>query len=125
MYRIAVTRRFDAAHMLKGHPGKCAQLHGHSWVVEAVIISRQTGSDGMVLDFDKAGVALSDAVASYDHVYLNEVPPFDSEPPTAENVARVVFMRLIERIERESWPVKLESVTVWESEGARASFSNE
>lgn len=125
MYRVGVTRRFDAAHRLEGHPGKCSQLHGHSWVVEAVLASKVTGQDGMVLDFEQAGGALSDAVASFDHVCLNEVAPFDKEAPTAENVARVVFMRLLERIERESWPVKLESVAVWESEGARATFSNE
>jgi 6-pyruvoyltetrahydropterin/6-carboxytetrahydropterin synthase len=122
MYRIGVECRFSAAHLLEGHPGRCSRLHGHSWRVEAVFAADEASSDGMVLDFDDARGALEDVVAPFDHRFLNEVGPFDELPPTAENVAGDVFERLDSRARDASWPARLESVTVWESEDAWASY---
>jgi 6-pyruvoyltetrahydropterin/6-carboxytetrahydropterin synthase len=125
VYRIGVECRFSAAHRLEGHPGRCSRLHGHSWRVQAVFASDETSSGGMVLDFDEAGAALEDAVSLFDHCYLNEVEPFDKVPPTAENVAREVFERLDSRVSDSIRPARLESVTVWESDDAWASYGGE
>lgn len=76
----------------------------------------------MVVDFDEAGSALDEAVGQYDHACLNDIEPFDTVPPTAENVARVIFGFLKRKIDPLEWPAKLESVSVWESADARASF---
>jgi 6-pyruvoyltetrahydropterin/6-carboxytetrahydropterin synthase len=122
MYRIGVKCTFSAAHRLEGHAGRCSRLHGHSWRVEAVFTADEISTGGMFLDFDDAMRALEDTVAPFDHCYLNEVEPFDSIPPTAENVAREIFERLDSHARRSEWTGTLESVTVWESEGAWASF---
>jgi len=124
MYRIGIKKQFSAAHRLEGHPGRCSQLHGHTWSVEAVISSKDTGMDGMVVDFDQVGDALDKAVDLFDHVCLNDVEPFDRIPPTAENVARVVYAALAARAASSGWAARLESVTVWESAEAWASFSD-
>ena len=125
MYRIGVECRFSAAHRLEGHKGRCSRLHGHSWRVEAVFTAGEISSGGMLLDFDDAGTALEGVVAPYDHCFLNEVEPFDKVPPTAENVAREVFERLHTRVHDALRPARLESVTVWESEDAWASYKRE
>lgn len=126
MYWIAVKRQFSAAHRLEGHPGKCSRLHGHTWYVEAVFGGEELGRDGILIDFEDAGKALEDVIADFDHSYLNDVEPFGEIPPTAENVARVVFERLKgEAGQRESWKAaELMMVTVWESHDTRAAFSD-
>src|SRR5659263_180259 len=115
MYRVGVTRRFSAAHRLEGHEGKCSRLHGHTWGVEAVFSSAEVSRGGMVLDFEAAGAMLDKVIEPYDHRYLNEVEPFTSVRPTAENVARVLFTGILKAIEGGGHPVSLEKVTVWES----------
>jgi 6-pyruvoyltetrahydropterin/6-carboxytetrahydropterin synthase len=125
MYRIGVKCQFSAAHRLEGHPGKCSRLHGHTWTTEAVFAARELGPLGLALDFEEARGALEEVVAPFDHTCLNETEPFDSVAPTAENVARVIFERLQEKVRGAGWPVGLQSVTVWESPEAWASFEKE
>jgi 6-pyruvoyltetrahydropterin/6-carboxytetrahydropterin synthase len=54
-----------------------------------------------------------------DHAYLNDVPPFDRINPTAENLARHIFERLVERVGGE---VTVVEVSVWESPVARITY---
>jgi 6-pyruvoyltetrahydropterin/6-carboxytetrahydropterin synthase len=124
MYRVGVKRRFSAAHRLEGHQGKCARLHGHTWCVEAVFSSVEVGPEGMVLDFDVAEAMLEQVIEPFDHRYLNEVEPFTSLRPTAENVARTLFTEILKRIESGGHPVSLEKVTVWESPDSWASYGS-
>ena len=35
MYILKTSAAFDSAHFLAGYNGKCANLHGHHWVIEA------------------------------------------------------------------------------------------
>ena len=120
---VGVRKQFSAAHRLEGHPGKCSRLHGHTWSVLAVFSGEEVGSDGMLLDFDDAGEALQEVVDDFDHVLLNDVEPFDSLPPTAENVARVIFERLKRkgRWRASRGNAELAAVTVWESPDSSAS----
>lgn len=120
---IGVRKQFSAAHRLEGHPGKCRELHGHTWFVLAVFSGEGVGPDGMLVDFDDVGKALEEVVDDFDHTFLNDVEPFDSMPPTAENVARVIFERLKGKARRyASWKkAELTVVTVWESPDNSAS----
>lgn len=125
MFKISVKREFDAAHRLERHPGKCSRLHGHTWTVEAVFKNVSVNELGFVIDFDRAGSLLDEIIYEYDHAYLNEIPPFDSMPPTAEFIAMTVFERLMKKT-RDSVPdVTLESVKVWESSQNWAMYSDD
>lgn len=124
MYRIGVKRRFDAAHRLDNHPGKCSALHGHTWSVEAVFAG-ELDEDGMLLDFDQVGRILSEAIEPLDHSCLNDLEPFGSLPPTAENVAGFLCKQLADRLCATRTGVVLEGVTVWESTDNWASCSVE
>lgn len=57
----------------------------------------------------------------YDHRHLNDLPPFDKVPPTAENLAREVFIQLQERF-RPGAHGKLVRVEVWEGPDACAAY---
>lgn len=78
----AVTKEitFDCAHMLSGHRGKCANLHGHTYKVQVTILGelKDSGSSlGMVLDFgDLKGVLQDHIVSVYDHAIIFSAEPF-------------------------------------------------
>jgi 6-pyruvoyltetrahydropterin/6-carboxytetrahydropterin synthase len=92
---ISVVRRyrFDAAHRLAWHPGKCRQLHGHSYVLE-VELAGPLDDRGIVMDFAEVDKVVDATVLrgpnGLDHADLNE----RLSNPTAELVAVLVGERL-------------------------------
>jgi 6-pyruvoyltetrahydropterin/6-carboxytetrahydropterin synthase len=116
MYEITVESSFDAAHRLPDDAGNCRRLHGHTYRVQARFRSSTLRQDGMALDFRRAKDALRAALDHLDHQYINELPEFSAQPPTAENIARIVF----ERVEAAELPVH--SVSVWETPTSCAAY---
>jgi len=112
MYSLSVRRHFSAAHYIENYEGKCANLHGHTWVVE-VVLSGEVLNNGMLVDFAVAKERL-DALLP-DHTNLNDRYDFN---PTAENLACYLY---------RSFHIPdnaiLESVTVWESENCSVTYS--
>lgn len=45
MYFLKTTASFDSAHFLQGYNGKCANLHGHHWVIEVEISGKHLHND--------------------------------------------------------------------------------
>lgn len=72
------------------------QGHGHNYVVEVSLRGEPHPVTGMVLDLKELKEILNRRVVQpYDHRFLNyEVPPFDREVPTTENIARDIWRRL-------------------------------
>jgi 6-pyruvoyltetrahydropterin/6-carboxytetrahydropterin synthase len=86
--------RFEAAHVLPYHPGKCARMHGHSYRLEVAIRGpiRSAGpANGMVEDFDTIkSVVRASVVDVLDHQTLNDL----IENPTAERIVMWIWERL-------------------------------
>ncbi len=116
MYELTVKGHFDAAHALRGYPGECSALHGHTWDVEVTVAGETLDEIGIVYDFKRLKEDLGAVLSDYDHVCLNDVPPFDSLNATAENLARIVFERMSETV---GDTVTVTEVAVWESPIAR------
>lgn len=100
-YTLFKTFTFEAAHRLPLHDGKCARLHGHSWVGTAILEAEGTQDSGpetgMVMDFGKVSAAIAGLVEMcLDHHYLNESLGMTS--PTCESVARWVYQALKPRL---------------------------
>ena len=55
-----------------------------------------------------------------DYHNINEIPPFDKENPSAENIARWLFLELKTQIDTESTRIK--RVEIYEMEGCGASY---
>jgi len=125
MYSLQVKWHFDAAHRLYDYPGECAKLHGHTWEVEVTVEFDTLNDIGIVYDFKDLKADLAQILDAYDHKLINEVSPFDEVSPTAENLARIIYEQLQERIGDK---VHVAEVAVWESPvarvGYRASTSN-
>jgi len=112
-WKLKVRDRFSAAHYLREYKGKCEKLHGHTFQVEVEILVTELDRTGIGVDFTEIKKKLAEVLP--DHVLLNEVFPFN---PSAENLAREIYRRL-----KELYPVS--SVTVWESEDASATYTED
>lgn len=115
--------RFEAAHKLPNHDGKCRNLHGHTYKVEVTVAGDlvTTGpQEGMVVDFGYLSRIWKERLESrLDHQYLNDVDPI----PTAERIAEfihVVFSDGLAALDRED--LELVSIRVWETETSYAEY---
>ncbi len=123
MFELKVTNNFAAAHNLREFYGKCENLHGHNWFVEARVRAKDLDKTGLAMDFGVIKAHLKEVLELIDHKYLNELPAFTEENPSSENIAKFIFDHLAEHVTRESqgraW---LHSVSAWESDNASATY---
>ncbi len=120
MFRLKIATAFASAHNLINYQGDCENLHGHNWKVEVVVTARELDKAGLGIDFKILKAETNSLLKTLDHKYLNELPPFTALSPSSENIARYLFHELVERLDNEN--VKVEAVTVWESDFASASY---
>lgn len=97
MFRLEKTFRFEAAHRLPFHGGKCARLHGHSWVgrivVEGETLSRSGPRSGMLIDYGELSAIVDPIVEEYlDHHDLNKT--LEMVSPTSEAIAEWLFRKI-------------------------------
>ncbi len=121
MYELLVKSHFDAAHYLRRYPGKCKELHGHTWKVEAVVAGETLNEMELVYDFSDLKSKLNEVLSRFDHKCINEIPPFDKLSPTGENLAKYIFEELEKLIPDE---VSLKQINIWESEDACLTYKN-
>lgn len=112
MWTLEKEYRFEAAHRLPHHDGKCARLHGHSWVMAVEVGGKSLHTvgpkQGMVTDYSDISRVVKPLIEGYlDHYYLNESTGLEN--PTSEELARWVYSEL-----RPSIP-NLVSVTIKET----------
>lgn len=141
---VTVMRKvqFCAGHRLLGHEGKCANLHGHNYLVEFHLSGSEIDELGRVVDFAVIKRLFKGWIDEHwDHGFLlwdrdhNAIEALRQvEPnrlyllpynPTAENIARylleVISPELIQSI--EGYSLQVTRVVVWETENAFAQVS--
>jgi len=124
MYKLIVKDKFDSAHQIHGHIGKCAGLHGHTWDVEAVFSSDHLDAIGMAADFGILKAILKAVLEEFDHTYLNDLIYFKVVNPTAENISSLIYSKINEKLAGEDINgAKLTEVRVWESPTACSIYS--
>jgi 6-pyruvoyltetrahydropterin/6-carboxytetrahydropterin synthase len=121
MYEITVLSHFSGAHRLRYLHGKCEELHGHNWKVEASVVSDRLNKEGVVIDFKIFKQKLEKVMKLLDHTYLNDLPYFSGKEPSSENIAKYIFDKL--KRELKSHHGILRKVTAWESETSCATYS--
>lgn len=120
MWEISQETCVAAAHQLRFAPGEGERLHGHNWRIKATVRAERLDASGFVLDFNALAATLRALVEPYEHVFLNEIAPFDDLNPTAENIARVVADNLAAQVDDDR--VKVLKVEVWENDSCAATF---
>ena len=123
---VLVSRRetFNAAHQLRDPSlsevenrrvyGKCANLHGHNYVLEVVVAGQIDQATGYVVDLKEVSDIISTRIIEdVDHRNLNtDVPWLEGLIPTAENLAVAFWERISSALPSGS----LRSVRVWETD---------
>jgi len=97
MWRLSKSFRFEAAHHLPSHDGKCRRVHGHSWAlmveVQGVTLVTTGPKVAMLQDYGDISTAVNPLLDQYlDHWDLNVSTGLDN--PTSEALARWVYDQL-------------------------------
>jgi len=123
-FTLSVECRLAASHVLPGCP-PCDRLHGHTWTVRCHWRFVALDDMGMGINFHRLKSVLDEVIRSrFDHRHLNDIPPFDTVAPTAENLARETFRLLA--TEFDPGPDgRLARVEVWEGPESLAAYEND
>lgn len=119
MFELMVDTTFAAAHQLRGYKGKCEQMHGHNWKVQAHVVAEKLNDIDIAMDFHDLKELLNEVIAPLDHSFLNEIFPFTEKNPSSENIAKWIYDSLNKKLDEH---VQVSAVTVWESETAAATY---
>lgn len=113
MYTVSIKTHFSSAHRLRNYNGACENIHGHNWQIEVAVETDKLNDLGMAIDFKDLKTLSSQVVSKLDHRNLNDIPPFDTQNPTAENIARYFYYEIGKKLPED---VKMKRVTIWETE---------
>ena len=120
MYDVTVKTGFAAAHQLRLYDGKYENLHGHNWTAQVTVEADALDPIGVGIDFVKLKAMVEKNLSELDYHNINEVPPFDEQNPSAENIARWLFLKL--KVEVNSNSTRVKRVEICEMEGCGASY---
>ena len=119
MFEIIVQHHFCAAHRLIGYDGKCANIHGHNFVVEARITGDQLDNLGILVDFKDVKASLTSIIDVLDHQLLNDLPPFRETNPSSENIAKYFYDQLARQLPAH---VRLVEIRIQETPSYAATY---
>lgn len=122
MYEVTIIKSFSAAHVLAEIGGKCEELHGHNFKVEATVAASDLSSTGLLIDFRVFKKWLDEILEDIDHKHLNIIPLFDGINPSAENIAKYICEKLELKVKTAKARVNVVRVKIWESENAAVTY---
>lgn len=140
--------KWEMAHMLTGHKGACANIHGHSYRMEVTVenVEETVGSGssrGMVMEFSDLKTVVSPLVDKLDHAFMYDntamagSAEFDvvnvlknhflktyevNYRPTAENMAKDFFHKIKSDLAFVSPGINIVEIKLWETETAFATY---
>jgi len=91
MYEVTVEDSFAAGHYLRNYRGKCENPHGHNYKVRITLQGRELDGAGLLLDFKELKLVMKPVIERLDHRMINDVAPFTTLNPSAENLAKFFF----------------------------------
>ena len=120
MYEVTIIKSFSAAHVLAEIGGKCEELHGHNFKVEATVAASDLNSTGLLIDFRIFKKWLDEILEDIDHKHLNIIPLFAGINPSAENIAKYICEKM--ELKAKAARVNVVRVKIWESENAAVTY---
>lgn len=128
---VTKTMTFDCAHRLMHHKGKCFNIHGHTYKLEATFTSPVDTVTGMIMDFGDVKALMHKLADTFDHAFIvcdkdptmmkmiesvgtkKVVLPFET---TAENMARF----FLEQFDGVNEGIECTGVRLWETPTSHA-----
>ena len=120
MYEVTATMMISASHHLRGYQGKCENVHGHNYRIEATVAAGELDGTGLAVDFKVLKEHMDKVAGKFDHTDLNRHEEFSNLNPSSENLARVIYSGLKKSL--ADLPVEVVRVSVWESEGSYVTY---
>jgi 6-pyruvoyltetrahydropterin/6-carboxytetrahydropterin synthase len=123
MFEVTVEDSFAAGHYLRNYKGKCKNPHGHNDKVRVTLQGRELDHAGLLLDFKDLKTVMKPTIDRLDHQMMNDIEPFKSLNPSAENLAKYFFDETNSRLKSAtSGRVSVKVVTIWETDTTTATY---
>ena|SRR2546423_1220375 len=124
MYQVTVEDSFAAGHFLRNYRGKCENPHGHNYKVRITLQGEQLDKAGLLLDFKELKRVMKPVIERLDHQMINEVEPFTTINPSAENLAKYFFDETNRSLSNTTdGRVSVKDVTIYETDTTTATYS--
>ncbi len=123
MFQVTVEDTFAAGHYLRNYRGKCENPHGHNYKVRVTLCGEELDRAGLLLDFKDLKDVMHDTVDRLDHQMINDLEPFTVLNPSAENLAKYFYDQTQAKLRAATnGRVRVENVTVWETDTTTATY---
>jgi 6-pyruvoyltetrahydropterin/6-carboxytetrahydropterin synthase len=123
MFEVTVEDSFAAGHYLRNYKGKCENPHGHNYKVRVTLQGRELDHAGLLLDFKDLKTVMKPTIERLDHQMMNDIEPFKTLNPSAENLAKYFFDETNLRLKSAtSGRVSVKVVTIWETDTTTATY---
>jgi len=122
MFQVSVEETFSAGHALRGYKGKCENPHGHNYRVRVTVEGPQLDSIGLLVDFVHVKHVIREVMGRLDHQYMNDLEPFKTVNPSAENVAKYFYDEITRQLKGMPPGARVTDVVLWETDTSRAQY---
>jgi 6-pyruvoyltetrahydropterin/6-carboxytetrahydropterin synthase len=123
MYEVTVEAGFSSGHYLRNYHGKCENPHGHNYKVRVTLAGAALDYSGLLLDFKLLKQLLQPVIDRIDHQMLNELEPFTTLNPSAENIAKYFYDQTNEQLRGVTQGrVRVKNCTIWETDTTTATY---
>ena len=123
MFEVTVEDSFAAGHYLRNYRGKCENPHGHNYKVRVTLAGQELDRAGLLLDFKDLREVMKPVIDRLDHQMINDLEPFTTLNPSAENLARYFYEQTNTRLTQETnGRVRVKDVTIWETDETTATY---
>ena len=123
MFEITVEESFAAGHYLRDYKGKCENPHGHNYRVRVTLTGSELDKAGLLVDFKDLKELMKPVVERLDHQMMNDLEPFATVNPSAENLARHFYEETSGKLKSvTNGRVRVKEVTVWETDSTTATY---
>jgi len=124
MFEVTVEHSFAAGHSLREYKGKCENVHGHNYRIQVTVEGKQLNRIGLLVDFVDLKRAVRQVCERLDHQFINDLEPFTTLNPSAENIALYLYEQITCALNLgSSQPaVRISQVKVWETDTSIALF---
>ncbi len=123
MFEITVQAGFSSGHYLRDYRGKCENPHGHNYRVLVTLVGAELEANGLLLDFKLLKQVLKPTVEYLDHQMINDLQPFTTLNPSAENLAKYFFDNTANTLDRMTGGrVRVKDCTIYETDTSFARY---
>ncbi len=123
MFEVTVDAGFSSGHYLREYRGKCENPHGHNYKVRVTLHGKDLDHSGLLLDFKELKNVLRPVVEYLDHKMINDLEPFTTVNPSAENLAKYFYDETNKQLsDMTAGRVRVKDCTIFETDTSAATY---